>query len=71
MESLIGIQLNMQVTANMNDLEEAIVECSNMIQVEKTSNENSKENEEDEKIWPPNMGECIIGLFTDVLTLVK
>ena len=52
-ESLIGTQLNMQVTAIMEDLEEAIVECSSSIQVEQQEDEIGKyESEtEDQRGW--------------------
>ena len=72
--SLLTTQLEMSVEATMDDLEEAIVECSSPIQVEQQEDcrlqlqpvEPGHSDLNDDSLSPmPNVGECIVALFTD------
>ena len=64
LESLIGTQLEMSASATMSDLEDAILNCdANEVQMPPDLNDES--NDQEESLWPPNNGECIVCLFTD------
>ena len=79
LESLISTQLDLQVKADMNDLEVAITECSENVEKDQQPGEanhriyhDHSQVEKDgacqasnQTSWPPTEGEYIVGLFTD------
>ena len=79
LESLISTQLDLQVKADMNDLEVAITECSENVETDQQPGEanhriyhDHSQVEKDgacqvpnQTSWPPTEGEYIVGLFTD------
>ena len=79
LESLISIQLVLQVKADMNDLEVTITECSENVETDQQPGEanhriyhDHSQVEKDgacqvpnQASWLPTAGECIVGLFAD------
>ena len=71
--SLISTQLDMRVEATMNDLEEAILECSTINKDQKKDGPSAPEPSVPEAVElktsntteMPKVGECIVALFTD------
>ena len=77
LESLISTQLDLQIKADMSDMETTITECSENFKTGKVLDDDSLDKElqqlkevtinQDANLicWPPKEREFIIGLFTD------